>query len=486
LAEADTKQRDLFLSTCSGVGGHIEKDLLRKEKCVWRASFGDSGDSAFVSYDAYVSGLEKMASDYDAMKAKALKEAQNLVSLRDTYARAAEIANKVSKHSGNVDLDEVLRSVLEATSAAPVRGSIRTPSVVLSKNSIDVESIGGHNIDLNPRRRLIAPTIPLSIEAARRAPAPVGRLETGIAPLRPDTEALGVRRTGSLLDEMRAAEKQADLKPERWAEMQAKAKGCQCDAVVVQGEDGVIYFVRNAPPPAQQAIFGKSGVIDALAGPPAVKIVRFENFPDPTVENIVRSTALLTAEPREGVFDRTLDGITGLFKPAEGGERRVSVTIERAGKEPELLRLTEESGSMALLKEPITWRGSIVESATPARWIEVFGSDAKINPASSDAIIVRFGGQPGTTLRSLGVRMQVEPERRIGIVARLRAVTEQWLGAQPMKSRPWADSLLDLREAIRRQLKPVDLEFYYKRNKAKIRVADASRPKLCAEGPCAA
>jgi hypothetical protein len=105
---------------------------------------------------------------------------------------------------------------------------------------------------------------------------------------------------------------------------------------------------------------------------------------------------------------------------------------------------------------------------------------AGLDPATSDAVIVRFGVQPGTAPRLLGVRVQV-PARQQGGISRLRAFVEQWARSQPATARPWADSLIELREAIRRQLKPLDLEFYYKRNKAKIRVADVARRNDCFE-----
>ena len=67
----------------------------------------------------------------------------------------------------------------------------------------------------------------------------------------------------------------------------------------------------------------------------------------------------------------------------------------------------------------------------------------------------------------------MEPTRRPGIIGKLKAVMGQWVGSRRLKPLPWADSLVDLRAAIRRQLKPTDLEFYYQKNKAKIRVAEA-------------
>jgi hypothetical protein len=257
--------------------------------------------------------------------------------------------------------------------------------------------------------------------------------------------------------------------------MQTKAKGCQCEALVVQGEDGLIYIVRNSPSPGQQIIFGKSGIIDALAGSPAVKVVRFENFSDSTVENIAKSLALISAGPGDGVFDRALDGIAGLFTSDESRNKQVNVTIERAGKGPETLRLSEESGAVASLEEPVAWNKSTVVDATQTQWTTLFGKEGRLNPADSVPLLVRFGGKPGTTPAWLGIRVKVEAGQRSGIVARLKSVFEKWSSAQPTK--PWAESLVDLRETIRRQLKPDEVEFYYNHNKGKIRAADARSPR---------
>lgn len=476
--EAKKRQRGLFVSTCAQVGGHMFNDPVRGEGCRWPARFGETEEVAFATYHAYLDSLKIMASDYQTRSSRLLQQKQELIALEATYIKAAEIAKKLSGHSGSVNLDEVLENVLESTANTPVRGSIRTPSVVLSKNSLDVESIGGHNIDLIPRRRLVTPTIP-----SIGGPKPLPSVETEMAPPRPEIEALSVRRTGSLLEAMRGIAQDANLKSNLWPEMQLKAKGCQCDAVVVQGENGVVYFIRNSPPPIQQTIFGKSGVIDALAGPPAVKVVRFENFSDAAVENISRSTALVTAEPADSAFDRAMDRASRWLRSTENSGHDVSVTIERVGKEPEVLKISEESMPMTL-KEPIPWRTASVGEATPAQWAELYGNAGRLNPATSDAVIVRFGGQPGISAGSLGVRILVEPLRRQGIGARLRAVVDRWRGAQPLKSRPWVDSLVDLREAIRQQLKPTDLEFYYKRNKGKVHAADAGSPERCTEDKC--
>ncbi len=478
LEQAQKRADDLFFTTCNSVSGQIKKTLTGDEQCVWKGRLDESSEEVFSTYVEYSKSVDKMETDGVAMLKSAEAAKLELISLSETYTQAAELAKTLSHSSRTVDLDDVLREVLEATSATSVPGFIRTPSVVLSKNSVDVESIGGHNIDLIPQRRLVEPTIPPIAGRPRPIPGP-----REMPPPRPDSETLGVARAGNLLDEIRATASKAEKNTGNWPSIMAKAKGCQCEALIVQGDDGEIYFVRNAPPPGRQTIFGKSGVIDALAAPPPIHVARFEGFPASTVENISRSTALITSGPREGVFNRGLDGISGLFKQGEAHGNEVSVTIERAG-ESEVLRLSEDSSSMASLKEPISWHNSTIETATPARWTETFGDEAKLD-AASDAVIVRFG-KPGIAPGWLGVRVQVESGSRTGITGRLRAVMSQWLGSQPLTPVPWADSMVDLRAAIKRQLKPIDLEFYYQRNKAKIRAAQLGRRNGCSKQRCGA
>src|SRR5438105_3294155 len=73
---------------------------------------------------------------------------------------------------------------------------------------------------------------------------------------------------------------------------------------------------------------------------------------------------------------------------------------------------------------------------------------------------------------TLGIRVQMPASRRPGVVARLKALVDGWKISRPARPSLWVESLLDLRDAIRRQLKPLELEFYYTRNKSRMRVAE--------------
>jgi len=484
LIEALGKAEGLFASACHSVDGNIEK-TVKGEVCRWKVGFGLTEQEAFAKYDAYVAGVKKMEADLEATGAKLDSQAKELKALEDNYEKASAIAKQLSGKTGSVELDDVLRGVLATTAGLPTPGSIRTPSVVLSRNTLNVESIGGHNIDLVPGRRLIAPTfgevkprVYMNSEGRYVIPEAGKTGEPLVA--RTEAEAMQVRRKGSLLEEMRkASDKASEGKVARWTELQTKAKGCQCDAVVVQGEDGVVYFVRNAPPPVQQTILGKSGVIDALAGPPSLKVVRMEGFPDATAENIARSTAMIGESPKGSAFDRMVDGISNLFTPVEERGSSVSVTIERIGKAPEVLRISDESGAPFSFREPVSWKTSTLTSTTETQWKQAFGAQARFDPAVSDAVIIRFGAQPGTSPRLLGVQVEVARAVRPTISGKLRTAVQQWLVSQPLKPKPWGESVVELREAIRKQMKDSDLRFYYNHNKGKVRVAEIASPVGC-------
>jgi hypothetical protein len=467
LATADAKQRELFFSTCASVGGTIQGPK-GSEECHW-TEHSESGQAVFAAYDAYVDRLKLMVTEFSTVEERVVAQATELAELEKTYGSAIEIADRLARQSGHESLDEILTDVLNHTPESRTKGFIRTPTVVLSHNSADRDSVGGHNIDLVPSRGLVAPRIPASV---------VGKLnqhiviEADLERPRPQVDALKAGRNGSLLDEIRDLSSKINSKPDLLAQVQVRAKKCQCDAVLSQGEDGEIYFARNAPPPIQQVIVGKSGAIDALTGPPAVRVVRFENFPDRTVQDISNSAALTMDDSGGTKLDRALDSVARLFGSADPGDRGISVRIERVGREAEFLHLSEDPGETALLTDPINWRNASVTEPTGEQWNQAFGVSARLDSASSNAVVVTFAKQSDGISRSLGVRVLMEPGRRTGVIARLRAVVEQWLGRQPIKAQPWADSLVELRNAIRLQLKPADLEFYYKRNQAKIRVSE--------------
>lgn len=467
LPKADRNAYALFLGTCNNVGGRFLTDAAGKSHCEWRSIGGTNGQWVFFAYDTFVSRVEKLEADYKRITASFQNQQREIMRLSQIYANSGEIAEKLSERASDTDIENVLRDVLEATSRTPIGGSIRTPSIVLSKNSVDVRSIGGHNIDLIPTRRLVAPAV-------------AANLPSELPPPRPQVESLKVDPTGSLLDEMLRAADQADLTSQKAEELKAKAARLQCDALVVQGEGGVSYVVKSGTEP--QAVFGKSGLIDALAGPGATRLVRFENFPDSTVENIARTAALLRASTRQGGFGRAIDAIGALL-----GDRRVqrkAALIIQRERGFEALALREESGN-ASFSEPIPSHSSSITSPTPVQWALLFGKEPKL--VNSQALVVRFGDGRGR-FTSLGIRLEAEEKGHTATPVGLRRIVSEWLKSEPTRPMPWPEQIIELREKIREDLKnpELELQFYYRSNKGKVRAAEADWPKRCEELGCAA
>ena len=492
LPEEEGRAHEIFVNTCNSVGGNYTL-IGERGKCSWPQVMGDNTELVFASYFAYSKAVEKMQADYNLSVATLEKQSAALDNLEETYAQTAEFSKRLSRGSSSVDRDEVLHVILQATAGQVTSSSIRTPSIVLSKNTTETDFVGGHNIDLVPQRRVVAPrfrTEPAIDGDAKpvfgtKPPTKIQLMPADLGPARPAKEALEVRKSGNLLDELRhSAIKAEQSASSAWTEIELKAKSCECDVLVVNGEDGNIYSIRNAPPPAKQIVFGKSGIVDVIAEPPPSKTVRFEGFQESTVDNIARTTALVRDGEAAGPKG-ALETLTDFFKPAERRPGEVSYTVEReVSGQQERLILSHDAGSEISSAERLSWRTSTVTDVSPARWSELFGDEGRLTSSSSEALIVRFQSAQTTQARWLGIRVQATGAERAGIVARLRGVVERWRGSQPITPRRLDESLISLRAAIRKQLKPIDLEFYYKNNRGKIRAAELFVGTRCSHEGC--
>jgi hypothetical protein len=492
LPKEEDQAHEIFLSTCNGVGGKYELKGGHGE-CSWPHTMGGSAELVFASYFAYSKAVERMESDYDTSVASLDKQNEQLDDLEETYALVTEFSKSLSKASNGMDRDEVLRAILQATARQATTTSIRTPSLVLSKNSVEADFVGGHNIDLVPQRRVVAPRFTTETVAAGDAKTELGAKPkvkvvlqpADLEPARPAKETLGVRRSWNLLDELRrSAAKVEQRAGSAWGDIELKAKACQCDALVVNGEDGEIFFIRNAPPPAKQIIFGKSGIFDAIAGPPVSKIIKFEGFQESTVHNIARTSALFIDSEPLGT-DSSLQAITDFLKPAERGEGKVTYTIERelSGR-PERLTISQDTGTTIPSTERLAWSTStLMEESSPARWNELFGNKGRLSSVPTEALIVKFQPTP-TQSRWFGILVQVAPAERTSIRARLRSVVENWRKSQPTAPSRFYDSIFSLRDAIRKYLNPIDYEFYYNNNRGKVRAAQILELKPCTFEGC--
>ena len=116
----------------------------------------------------------------------------------------------------------------------------------------------------------------------------------------------------------------------------------------------------------------------------------------------------------------------------------------------------------------------------------MFGDEGRLTSPSSEKLMVRFQSPRNVKSKWLGIRVQMPSAEQQGVFAKLRSVVEGWRKTHPGASSRLDESVISLRAAIRKQLNPVDLEFYYNNNRGKIRAAEMLMPTVGARKACGA
>ncbi|MBX7086685.1 MAG: hypothetical protein K1X70_09670 [Leptospirales bacterium] len=395
-------------------------------------------DFLFADYRSLVAYAGAMEQQIRASQAAQTSTAKDLETKAQAFKHVQDISAVLSDYFP-FDRGGILKDVLARTNSESP-GFIRTPSVVLSKSSTEDGPVGGHNIALTPHR---VPTPP----RLKQEEVIAGRIER---------EVLHVSSEGSLLAEMRRV-LQASSATNIPADVLRRASACGCDALISQGEGGIIYVVRNVKSQqVQQVVLGKSGVITALSDP-ANRVLRFENFDPITAENLSRSIALLRPQP--GWQERAVRAVKDLFAP-EKNPRTTTATLWTKDQ-MEMLRLAEggEPGSVVALNQPLSWRSARIETATRDTWQRVAGESGM----ESGAVIVRFGD--GQT--SIGVLVRGASDQKAAREKISRSLIN-WIPTRPQGAEPMAASLAELRKKL--QLPDGEVQFYVSTNKGKLRV----------------
>jgi hypothetical protein len=377
-----------------------------------------------------------------------------------------ELSNVLQRYGRSADLPQILEAVVGAVANPEPQGSIRTPSVVLSQNEVDRQSIGGHNIDLSPLRVRVS----TKVTAPRRNPTsnvlevPTAQANNvaaiargrGTATTPPQSLRPG---PGTLLANMRRAAQGEAANPTVARTMLARAQTCACDAVITWMDDGTIVIVRKAPPPGTaRQVFGQSAVIDVLAGPPALGRVHFENFTETTVRNIAASVDVIRSPGGGRRFG-------SLFGSREEGSR---ILVANRDRRPEFLRLSD-GGDPAALAVRSNPRLARVETIDEAAWRDAFGG---AGTGQGERFIVRFPKAGASSVEPIGIRLAERPGHA-GWLERLRTGLQQWLGRQPAAPMPRDELVMGLREEIRRQVGDARAEFFFQHNSRVVRVADS-------------
>lgn len=155
LKEAYARSEAAFRTHCASFSGSVS---TVKEKgttflrCDWRAPVGAS-EPPFV--DPAAKRIAELKDELEAIKRESVaveSDVEAKSASLTTLAAQNKLAEAVgaelrSRATDTKDLDAVFLKILAATAQAESRGSIQTPSVVLSQNVAETDSVGGHNID---------------------------------------------------------------------------------------------------------------------------------------------------------------------------------------------------------------------------------------------------------------------------------------------------------------------------------------------------
>jgi hypothetical protein len=352
------------------------------------------------------------------------------------------ITTRLSRGTDNAP---ILESALEESAKMPTTGFIRTPSIVLSRDVANVFSVGGHNI--------YAETEELSAAVVEREPVP------------PIATTLETRSTGTLLEEMRALPLRRDM-----TAVLAAAKSCDCDALITQDPSGEITLVRNAPPPVERVISGKSGVLDALAPPPELGVIRFDHFDPQTIHDILSTRALFESQTQGSSL---LDRLGNLFGAQRGkSQTQIEVLADADPRDP-----TIELTGAEHISRRITWSGESSEIVSATEFNRLFGLPADSGTGSSTLrVVVRFNSNgPNQAAGSnpadvLGVRATGVDTTNPGPVQRFMSIFNTWLGRQP-KQVHVLEAARDLNRDLRESMPGVQQQLFLAKNAQSLKVS---------------
>lgn len=446
-----------FNRGCAQAGGTVAPTGDRRT-CKYPSVKGEPADRPeFAAYRNIVKQVESLNDKYDQSTSALATEADKIKRDLTNFNKALEVGEVLAKESPSASLDDILARVKVAGAAIGTDGSIRTPSVVLSRSVAKSDGdgddngplpIGGHSLNLQSRTARIstgvskpravvigdAGGVELPVNQAGNAERlftdPTGKLPP--ATVRTMDAALGEARSDSVLGAIRSLAKEP-VGPARASVLRMLDDCGACDAAVKQMPDGSVTIARRGPPTKYDVVAGKGLVAESLSLPPMPRSTMFQGFEPASVGHMGKTLDIVgaTRATRKGMFGR----IGEIFVKSSAETPTSVMLVKRTGGGYEHLAVW---GDAAALRRPVNWGHARSEAATPQAWAEVFPEA----PLATDqpAIILHLG----TTLADsgrLGIRV------RPGVKNLFETVT-QWLAGRGPQAVPLDESIIDLRAKI--------------------------------------
>lgn len=335
--EVAAKSKTEFISQCRQLGGQLEqgKDRL---SCQFSRRPGSAPLSLPTPYLDRRTEMEvqlrAQKAEFESAVVNFKKQAAAFEKLAAQGQAAELVADDLRRMASySSDLDGILNELLTAAEQTASGGSIQTPTLVLSRDTADSRSVGGHNIDalpwlakvepgtVAPRTRRSGDRLELVIPKSgtensaliARAvatvsevpPLPARELESALhAPVEP---------RANFLERLVQRGSTSDISPT----IKERASHCACDIYIEDGGVDTLFVVRVRPPPpgSLDVLVGRSAAIEHLAGTARDKTVMFANVSVGRATSISESAARIAVPGAKRDFlEQQIDSALAFFR----------------------------------------------------------------------------------------------------------------------------------------------------------------------------
>ncbi len=479
-----------FAAMCKDLRGTRNK-TADGERCNYRWPVGRPLPPSAETYEAIKRELKELEAQLERRREALLAQEQALDREWERQAAAQRIARKVAGRAGDTwEEATVMNAVLDRAATVPATGSIRTPSVVLSRDSKDFYSVGGHNIGAAPTRVLIgergakpvyrrvgdevglvvapdqlratADVVRRGVEdttlAADRAPLAARvalELEpaaAGEAPLRATLQPAGGRRLSD-----------ADI-VQRFAQR-------DCGTCVLRDADQHLYVLDKGPPTAVRPAADVTALPELIRTARNRREVHFEGLDPKAATLVAESVRVADAQGAALVpMRRLIDGARSLFGQPPGGKATVVSFRDAAGRLHEFTLFGEAA------------KPGLLRARVPTREAQVFEPEG-----GGLALLQRLGrsggpgGEPVVTMArferggSLRIDLGVVADhpRAAGTGARQTAAVREAIVRAGSAEAELGSVIAGIRGELGQRMNAAEIEFFIRSNAGDVRVVRA-------------
>jgi hypothetical protein len=466
-----------FQKFCRDVNGTITP-VSEGEKCEYRKSENLSYELRRAEVSRLQASAIRAQQSVESVYKSLVAADQEISRLNEAFAAARKLGEALHEETQFVStLGNVLENVQNATSADLTVGTIRTPALVMSRDTEDAEAIGGHNIDAAVTHAHVVPgagqahfegnvgnrVLVLPPDKLVDATALAKRIKGAVpTPERTAGEALKIseQEPDTLLDVVRRSTVRAEDAELRQGIL-AAASECECDILIVRDGD-VFRIVRNRPAPPQSfEVVGKTGLVDAIAGPPPGRVVRFEGIDPQSVEYIAQSVSLIQEGAGRGGFNNFVRSVRDLFRDGPKGANEPQFMIW-GKRRHDAIRVVDENSSLgqALTSSSTVVGNSVVKF--PGSMDELASAVGLASPRPTGggraAVVVRFSASGKTTFEPLGIYTEIEG--RTNTAAQIALEQAAAMEATRLSTADFYGRVSALADNLRNRLTPSELHFF--------------------------